>query len=75
MNLPHDRGEWWAVNNVSGGGERGGGGQLQEVFRLYISVALQQKTGNVNMTLNSRVMQWSALTEEKQKNQLAAWKR
>ena len=41
------------------------------VLRLYISVALQQKTGHFKVTIASRVMQWSHLTEEKQKNELA----
>ncbi len=42
------------------------GRQLQDVLRLDISVALQQKTANF--------MQWRVvtLTEEKRKNQLAA---
>jgi hypothetical protein len=48
------------------------GGQLPEALRLYISVALQQKTGNFKVAIFSRQMQWRALTEEKQKNQLAA---
>jgi hypothetical protein len=42
------------------------------VLRLYISVAQQQKTGNFKVAFASREMQWSALTEEKKKNQLAA---
>jgi hypothetical protein len=50
----------------------GGGGQLPAVLRIYISVAQQQKTGNFKVAIGSRVMQWSALTEEKKKNQLAA---
>jgi predicted DNA-binding protein (UPF0251 family) len=48
------------------------GGQLLDGLRLHISVALQQKTGNFKMATVSRQMQWSALTEKKQKNQLAA---
>ena len=49
------------------------GGQLPAVLRLYISVALKQKTANFKVVLVSRTMQWSApLTEEKRKNQLAA---
>ena len=48
------------------------GRKLLGVLRLYISVALQQKTANFKVASLSRVMQWSALTEEKQKNQLAA---
>ena len=47
------------------------GGQLLVVLRLYISVALQQKAGNFKVAIESRQMQWSALTEEKKKNQLA----
>jgi dipeptide/tripeptide permease len=47
------------------------GRQLQAVLRLYISVALQQKTGNFKMAVLSRQMQWSAMTEEKQKDELA----
>ena len=41
------------------------------VLRLYISVALQQKTGNFKVAIGSRLMQWSALTEEKQKTKLS----
>jgi len=48
------------------------GGQLLVVLRLYISVALQQKTGNFKVAFFSRDMQWSAFTEEKKANQLAA---
>jgi hypothetical protein len=40
------------------------GGQLLLVLRLYITVALQQKTANFNVAVASRQMQWSALTEE-----------
>ena len=47
------------------------GGQLLAVLRLYISVALQQKAGNFKVAIFSRLMQWSPLTEEKKKNQLA----
>ncbi len=46
--------------------------QLLVVLRHFISVALQQKTGNFNVALHDRVVQWSELTEEKKKNQLAA---
>jgi hypothetical protein len=49
----------------------GGGGQLPAVLRLYISVTLQKKTANFKVAIPSRLMQWSVLTEEKQKNQLA----
>ena len=48
------------------------GGQLPAGLRLYISVALQQKTGNFEVAIGSRLMQWGAPTEEKQKDQLAA---
>jgi hypothetical protein len=47
-------------------------GQLQEGLRLYISVALQQKTANFKVAIESRQMQWSLFSEEKHKNQLAA---
>ena len=39
--------------------------------RSDVSFRLDQKTGNFKAAIASRVMQWSALTEEKQKNQLA----
>ena len=48
------------------------GRQLLVVLRLDISVALQQKTANFKMAPESRLMQWSAMTEAKQKNELAA---
>ena len=48
------------------------GGQLLDVLRLHISVALQQKTANFKVAIGSRAMQLSFLTEEKQKNELAA---
>ena len=38
----------------------------------HIRVALQQKTANFKVAFGSREMQWSVLTEEKQKNELAA---
>ncbi len=41
------------------------------VLRLYISVALQQKTGNFKAAIAGREMQWSELPEGKQKNELA----
>ena len=50
-------------NNNNNNGE-----QLPAALRLYISGALEQKTANFKVALHSRVMQWSALTEEKQKN-------
>ena len=47
------------------------GGQLHAVLRVYISAALQQKTGNFKVTMGSRPNQWGALTEGKQTNELA----
>ena len=47
------------------------GGQLPVVLRLHISVALQQKTANFKVAFASRLMQWCALTEEKQKNEFS----
>jgi hypothetical protein len=41
------------------------------VLRPHISVALQQKTANFKAAIGSRAIQWSALTEGKQKNELA----
>jgi hypothetical protein len=46
--------------------------QLLGVLHIHISVALQQKTANFKVAIGSRVMQWSLLTEVKQKNHLAA---
>ena len=48
------------------------GRQLPEVLRLYISVALQQKSANFKVAFESTVMQWSDLTVGNQKNELAA---
>jgi hypothetical protein len=48
------------------------GRQLPAALRVYISVALQQKTANFKAAFHGRPMQWSVLTEEKQKNELAA---
>jgi hypothetical protein len=48
------------------------GRQLLAVLCLHISVALQQKTANFKVAIDSRVMQWSVLTEVKKKNQLVA---
>ena len=48
------------------------GRQLLVVLRLYISVALQQKTAILKVASLSSQMQWSVITEEKQKNKLAA---
>jgi outer membrane translocation and assembly module TamA len=47
------------------------GRQLHVGLRLYISAALQQKTGNFKVAIASRLMQWSVFTEGKQKNQIA----
>ena len=47
------------------------GRQLLLVLRLNIRIALQQKTANFKMAIGSRVMQWSALAEEKKRNELA----
>jgi predicted DNA-binding protein (UPF0251 family) len=43
-------------------------GELPAFLRLYISVAQQQKTANMKVAIASRQMQWSLLTEAKQKN-------
>jgi hypothetical protein len=40
------------------------------VSRSDVSFRLDKKTGNFKVAIGSRPMQWSALTEEKQKNQL-----
>jgi hypothetical protein len=47
---------------------------LPDVLRLYISVALQQKTANLKVAFASRQMQCSVLTEGKRNNQLVACK-
>ena len=39
--------------------------------RSDVSFRLHQKTGNFKVAIVSRVIQWSALTEGKQKNELA----
>ncbi len=39
--------------------------------RSDVSFRLDQKTGNFKVAIPSRAMQWSVLTEEKEKNQLA----
>jgi hypothetical protein len=39
--------------------------------RSDVSFRLDQKTANFKVAIVSRVMQWSFLTEEKQKNELA----
>jgi hypothetical protein len=39
--------------------------------RSDVSCRLDQKTGNFKAAIHSRKMQWSALTEGKQKNELA----
>ena len=48
-----------------------GGRAEAPVPRSDVSFRLDQKTGNFKAAIGSRVMQWSALTEEKQKNQLS----
>ncbi len=48
-----------------------GGRAEAPVPRSDVSFRLDQKTGNFKVAIPSRVMQWSALTEEKEKNQLA----
>jgi len=48
-----------------------GGRAEAPVPRSDVSFRLDQKTGNVKVAIGSRPMQWSVLTEEKQKNQLA----
>ncbi len=50
------------------------GRQLPVGVRVYISVALQQKTANFKVAIASRNMKRSVLTEGKQKNELAASK-
>ena len=39
--------------------------------RSGVSFRLDQKTGNFKVAIHCRVMQWSALTEGNQKNELA----
>ena len=39
--------------------------------RSDVSFRLDQKTGNFKVAIDSRPMQWSALTEGNQKNELA----
>ena len=48
-----------------------GGRAEAPVPRSDVSFRLDQKTDNFKAAFDSRPMQWSALTEEKQKNQLA----
>ncbi len=48
-----------------------GGRAEAPVPRSDVSFRLDQKTGNIKVAIVSRDMQWSALTEEKQKNELA----
>ena len=48
-----------------------GGRAEAPVPRSDVSFRLDQKTGNVKAAIPSREMQWGALTEEKQKNELA----
>ena len=46
----------------------GGGGAEAPVPRSDVSFRLDQKTGNFKAASASRVIQWSGLTGEKQKN-------
>jgi hypothetical protein len=48
-----------------------GGRAEAPVRRSDVSFRLDQKTGNFKVAIFSRVKQWSALPEEKKKNQLA----
>ncbi len=48
-----------------------GGRAEAPVPRSDVSFRLDQKTSKFKMAMPSRDMQWSGLTEEKQKNQLA----
>ena len=48
-----------------------GGRAEAPVRRSDVSFRLDQKTGDFKMVMPSRAVQWSALTEEKQKNELA----
>ena len=50
---------------------RGERAEAHAIPRSDVSFRLDQKTGNFKADVESRVMQWSALTEEKQKNQLS----
>ena len=50
---------------------RGGRAEAPDDPGSDVSFRLDQKTSNFKVTIASREMQWSALTEEKQKNQLA----
>jgi hypothetical protein len=49
---------------------RGGRAEARVNF-CDVSFRLDQKTGNFKVAIPYRVMQWSAFTEEKQKNKLA----
>ena len=53
--------------------KQGAWGQLLSVgvVRLQISIALEQKTADFNVAIGSRLVQWSELPEERQKNQIA----
>ena len=48
-----------------------GGRAEAHVPRSDVSFRLNQKTSNFKVAIHSRLMQWSVLTEEKQKNELA----
>ena len=47
------------------------GGRAEAPPRSDVSFRLDQKTGNFKVAKLSRAMQWSVLTEGKQKNELA----
>ncbi len=66
----HAQKEFRFIKNNNNNNNNNKGRQLLFVLRLYISVALQQKTANFKAAIANRVMQWSFLTEEKQKNEL-----
>jgi hypothetical protein len=51
-------------NQLENNSNNNTGRQLPVVIRLYISVALQQKTANFKVAFSSRKMQWSGFTEE-----------
>ncbi len=42
--------------------------KIRAILRFYIRVALQQQTADFKVAIFSRPMQWSSLTEAKQKN-------
>jgi hypothetical protein len=48
-----------------------GGRAEAPVPRSDVSFRLDQKTRNFKVAIENRLVQWSALTEEKQKNELS----